>query len=94
MSILAYNPADYDKDLRYLIGEHYEDIVTYKGQRFPENAFVLKIMMQNLTKGYIENMSNIYPAGVDYVGVDPEKYSKMLRRKGKAMKEMERFYNL
>jgi len=94
MSVLAYNPADYDKDLRYLIGEHYDDVVAYKKWRFPENAFVLEIMMQNVTKGYIENMSNIYPAGVVYSGIDADKYRKMLRRKQKAMKEMERFYNL
>lgn len=93
MSKLAYNPADYDKDLRYLIGLHYNDVVAYMASRFPKNAHAIRVVMQNIVQGYISNMSNIYTAGVEYVGVDSDKYGKMLRRKNRAMKQMEQFYN-
>jgi len=93
MSLLAYNPGDYDIDLRYLKGLHKQDVINYKKARFPSNSDEIRVMMQNIVQGYISNMSNIYSAGVEYVGIDLEKYSKMLRRKARSMKEMEQFYN-
>jgi len=90
---LAYNPGDYDIDLRYLKGYHKQDIISYKKARFPSNSDEIRVMMQNLVKGYIGNMSNIYNAGVEYVGLDSEKFKKMLRRKSRAMKMMEKLYN-
>lgn len=92
---LAYDPSEYEQDLRYLLGYHKEDLISYKQRRFPANNNEIVPMMQDITKGYISNLSNIYSNKVIYSGItDNPKYKKMLKRKKTAMKELEKFYNM
>ena len=63
---LVYDPAKFEKDLRYLTGTHKRDILAFIQTKFAKNAKSIEVKKLDLSKLYINNQSNIYSNKVEY----------------------------
>ncbi len=78
---IPYFPTIFEKDKRFLDGNQVADLKTFIEQRYYKNKESMKIIVENITKAFIRNGSNIYSKFVGYPEWDEDKWIEQRRRR-------------